>query len=64
MMQEKEWTKFKLSIKNHFFYFTLEIYLKLNSRIFYSYGDVTITGEGLQILTCVRHSLPLSSWSS
>ena len=29
------------------------------SRIFYSYGDVTITGEGLQILTFARHSWPL-----
>ena len=31
------------------------------SRIFHLYGDVTITGEGLQILTCARHSWPLSS---
>ena len=30
-------------------------------RIFHSYGDVTITGEGLQILTYARHSWPLSS---
>ena len=27
------------------------------SRIFHSFGDVTITGEGLQILTYTRHSL-------
>ena len=31
-----------------------------HSIIFQSYGDVTITGEGLQILTYARHSLPLS----
>ena len=32
-----------------------------HSRIFHSYGDVTITGEGLQILTDARHSCPLIS---
>ena len=32
--------------------------------IVHSYGDVTIAGEGLQILTCARHSRPLSSESS
>lgn len=26
-----------------------------------SYGNVTITGEGLHILTCTRHPWPLSS---
>ena len=31
---------------------------------FYSDGDVTITGEGLQILTYARHLLPLSSSGS
>ena len=30
-------------------------------RIFHSYGDVIITGEGLQILTSTRQSWPLSS---
>ena len=35
-----------------------------HSRIFHSYGDVTITGEGLQILTYVAHSWPLSSEGS
>ena len=34
--------------------------LTSHSRIFHSYGGVTITG-GLQILTCARHSWPLSS---
>ena len=28
---------------------------------FQSYGDVTITGEGLQILTHARHLWPLNS---
>ena len=27
-----------------------------HSRIFHMYGDVTIAGEGLQILTYARHS--------
>ena len=31
------------------------------SKIFHSYGDVVITGEGLQIFTFARHSWPLSS---
>ena len=35
-----------------------------HSRFFHSYGDVTITGEGLQILTYARHSWPLSSEGS
>ena len=34
--------------------------LTSHSRIFHSYGDVTITGEGLQILTYARHSWSLS----
>ena len=29
-------------------------------RIFHSYGDVTVAGEGLQILTYVRRTWPLS----
>ena len=35
-----------------------------HSRIFHSYGDVTIAGERLQILTYDRHSWPLSSENS
>ena len=35
-----------------------------HSRFFHLYGDVTITGEGLQILTDARHSWPLSSKGS
>ena len=38
--------------------------LSSHSRIFHSYGDVTIPGEGLQILTYARHSWPLSSEGS
>ena len=38
--------------------------LTSHSRIFHSYGDVTIAGEGLQILTYARHSWPLSSEDS
>ena len=38
--------------------------LSPHSRIFHSYGDVTIAGEGLQILTYTRHSWPLSSEGS
>ena len=32
--------------------------------LFHSFGDVTITVEGLQILTYARHSWPLSSEGS
>ena len=35
-----------------------------HSRIFHSFGDVTIAGEGLQILTFFRHLWPLSSEGS
>ena len=35
--------------------------LSSHSKIFHSYWDVTITGEGLQILTYARHSWPLSN---
>ena len=38
--------------------------LSSHSRTFHSYGDVIITGEGLQILTYAQHSWPLSSESS
>ena len=38
--------------------------LSSHSRIFHSYVDVTITGEGLRILTYARHSWPLSSEGS
>ena len=32
-----------------------------HSRIFHSFGDVTINGEALQILVYARHSWPLSN---
>ena len=35
-----------------------------HSRIFHSYRDVTIAGEGLYIFTYARHSWPLSSEGS
>ena len=35
-----------------------------HSIIFHSYGDVTITGEGLHILTYAQHSLSLNSEGS
>ena len=35
-----------------------------HSRKFNSFGDFTITGEGLRILTYARHSWPLSSEGS
>ena len=38
--------------------------LSSHSRVFHSYGDVTITGEGLQILTCARRSWTLGSEGS
>ena len=48
--------------KYHRFYVCLEFIVPLGN--FYSYGDVTITDEGLQILTYARHSSPLSSEGS
>ena len=38
--------------------------LSSQSRMFHWFGNVTITGEGLQILTTDRHSLSLSSEGS
>ena len=47
---------------NKFIIFCLFVWgLSSHSRIFHSYGDVTVAGEGLQILTYARHSWPLSS---
>ena len=41
----------------------LFVYLEfiVHSKIFHSYGDVTIAGEGLQLLTYARHPWSLSS---
>ena len=47
---------FKMDARFSFF-----IFLCLSSQ---SYGDVSIAGEGLQILTYARHSWPLSSEGS
>ena len=38
--------------------------LSSQSKIFHSYGDVTISGEGLQIFTFALHLWPLSSEGS
>ena len=35
-----------------------------HSRIFHSFGDITIAGEGLQILTYARHLWPLNNEGS
>ena len=35
-----------------------------HSRIFHSYGDITIAAEGLQILSYAPHTWPLSSEGS
>ena len=35
-----------------------------HSGIFHSYGDVTITDQGIQMFTYARHSWPLSSEGS
>ena len=60
------WFRNTICIKGHLlFSFCLFVCrLSSHSRIFHSYGDVTITGEGLQILTYARHSWPLSSEGS
>ena len=38
--------------------------LGFHSILYHLYGDITITDEGLQILTYTRHSWPLSSEGS
>ena len=52
---------FVLNLKP-FLCFCLEIFVQ--SRIFHSFGDVTIAGEELQILTYARHLWPLCSEGS
>ena len=47
-----------------FLFFFLFWSLSSHSKMFHSYGDVNITGEGLQIFTYARHSWPLSSEGS
>ena len=51
----------KLEIPENIFCFCLFAWiLSSHSRFFHSFGDVTITGERLQILTYVLHLWPLS----
>ena len=47
-----------------FLWISSSIVCSSHSRVFHSYGDVTISGEGLQILTYARHLWPLSSENS
>ena len=55
----KLWEKQSTFYTNfHIFYYTGFL---SHSRIFHSYGDVTIAGEGLQNLTYTRHSWLLNS---
>ena len=49
---------------NIFIFFLLVLGISSHSRDFHSHRDVTVTGEGLQILTCARHLWPLSSEGS
>ena len=51
-----------LSIMTQFLFVCLEFIVPLEN--FHSYGDATIAGEGLQILTYARHSWPLSTEGS
>ena len=45
-------------------YFVCLFMVYRTTREFFTHGNVTITGEGLQILTYARHSWPLSSEGS
>ena len=59
--------KYKRNIIHVWFFFFFGVFflsLSSHSRVFHSYGDVTIAGEGLQISTYARHSWPLSSEGS
>ena len=62
IMPRSTYVSFFIWTQNGFFLKDLFVCCLLSrSRIFHSYGDVTIAGEGLQILTYARHSWPLSS---
>ena len=50
--------------KSHMYDYCLFGVFRPTREFFYSFGDVTITGEGLQILTNARHLWPLSSEGS
>ena len=58
-----EITKGRQKDKTEIKFVCLEFIVQLE-RIFHSYGDVTIAGERLQILTFARHSWLLSSEGS
>ena len=63
----KHFNRVKLSyLKNNIFFNYLFVCLGFIVPLenFHSYGDVIISGEGLQILTYARHSRPLSSEGS
>ena len=51
---------FQLGTNCEFFSFVC-LDFSSHSRIFHSYGDVTIAGEGMHILTYALYSWPLSS---
>ena len=57
------WRNFQYPSTHVCFYFFVWGFSS-HSKIFHSYGDVTITGKGLQILTYIRHSWPLCSEGS
>ena len=46
--------------------YTIDLFVvfRPTRELFTSYGDVTIAGEGVQILTYARHSWLLSSYGS
>ena len=61
----RHWKEWRCSfLRKGSLLFCLFGFFSSHSRIFNSYGDVTIAGEGLQILTCARHSWQLSSEGS
>ena len=66
MNEEHILTYFRLCFIYHCKYINLFVCLFVgglssHSRIFHSYGGVTIADEGMDILTYARHSWPLSS---
>ena len=64
--RSSRWRPFLLRDTRNTFVYCLCVFLgfTFHSRIFHSHGDITFTGEGLQILTNARHSCPLSSEGS
>ena len=46
------------------FFKTFSVFFKETKMFIHWYGDVTISGEGLQILTFTRYSWPLNSEGS